>query len=110
MGLYVEVGQLARYVALKDRRLIRDAKRRLKRLNEALRDAGLPEHHEPEDLKGKEPWGCKIAGGPALGPLKRLAAHVWLRVVNDEVEHFEVWPGPWEDGGADPGEDPPLDF
>src|SRR5262249_36369377 len=68
------------------------------------------EHHEPEELKGKDLWSCKIAGWPALTPLKRLAAHVWLRVVRDEVESFEVWPAPWEDGGTNGAEDPQLDY
>jgi hypothetical protein len=110
MGLYVDVGQLARCIAAKDREAVRDVKRRLKKLNEALKVAGVEEHHEPEDLKGKQPWGCKIAGWPALTPLKRLAAHVWLRVIRDEVEHFEAWPAPWEDGGVNGAGDPQLAY
>jgi hypothetical protein len=110
MGLYVDVGQLARCVAAKDRDAVRRVKRKLKTLNEALTNARLPEHHEPEDLRGKEPWGCKIAGWPALTPLKRLAAHVWRRVVDSEVERFEVWPARWEGGGANGADDPQLSY
>jgi hypothetical protein len=108
MGMYVDVGQLARCKALNDREAVRDVKRALKKLNHALKTSGWPEHQEPEDLKGQEAWGCKIAGLYRLTPLKRLAAHVRLRLVRDEQEEFEVWPAPWEEDSENGENDPIL--
>jgi hypothetical protein len=108
MGLYVDVGQLARCVAAKDRDAVRRVKRKLKKLNEALKDVRLNEHHEPEDLKGKEPWGCKIAGLYWLTPLRRLAAHAWVSAVEYDRDVFETWPAPWQDDGINGPEDPVL--
>jgi hypothetical protein len=110
VALSIDVGQLARCVALKDRGAVRDIKRRLKKLNQALMEAGVDEHHEPEDLNGKEPWGCKIAGPFGLTPLRRLAAYVWVREVREEAEEFETWPAPWQAGGENGEDDAQLAY
>src|SRR5262245_46862810 len=94
MSLCIEVGQLARCVALKDRAAVRDVKRDLKKINQVLKGVRLPEHHEPEHLKD-ESWSCRIAGH-YLTPLRRLAAHARLRLVQDEGDEFEEWPAPWD--------------
>ncbi len=46
-------------------------------VNEALHAAGLPAHHEPYDLGGREPWFGSIGGYGALHDLRRIAAYLW---------------------------------
>jgi hypothetical protein len=108
MSLSVCVGQLAHCIALKDRAAVRESRRDLKRINQELKGRGLPEHHEPEEVPGGKAWSCRIAGD-YLTPLRRLAAHVRLRLVRDEEEEFDEWPAPWDAVWYVGYEDPYLD-
>src|SRR5262245_43217202 len=95
MSLSLYVGQLAHCIALKDRQAVREIRRDLKKINQVLKAEGLPEHHEPEEVPGGKVWSCRIAGD-YLTPLRRLAAHVRLRLVRDQEEEFDEWPPPWD--------------
>jgi hypothetical protein len=46
-------------------------------VNKALSAVGLPPHHEPQDLGGKEPWSCRIGSYAKLHYLRRIAAYLW---------------------------------
>lgn len=78
MGLGLEVGLLAD-VRESDREGYEERLQQFVVVNQALRAAGLPEHHEPEDLEGREPWWCAIGHYNTLHGLRRLAAHLWAR-------------------------------
>lgn len=109
MSLTIEVGQLARCVALKDRRAVREIKRDLKKINEVLKGQKLPVHLEPEDLNGKQSWHCRIAGHPYLGPLKRLAAYVRQEVIREdyaETVGLTEWPAAWAEDWEAASNDP----
>jgi hypothetical protein len=97
MSLSLCVGQLADCIAVKDRDCVRRMRRALEKINEVLKANELPEHHEPERVQGGKRWTCRIAGH-YLTPLRRLAAHVRQRLINDEgdEDEFDTWPEPWD--------------
>jgi hypothetical protein len=106
MSLSIVVGILANCIAQKEDEAVGVFESRFARVNEVLREEGLPEHHEPRDLKGRKPWGYSNLSYGDLHRLRRLAAHVRLRFLQADgnFEPFEEWPAPC-DPGVTPTED-----
>ena len=79
MGLGLEVGVIANLHALGEADACSPWEEEFSRINEILRRKGLPEHHEPTDLKGASGWSCDMIGYSGLHRLRRVAAHIWAR-------------------------------
>ncbi len=78
MGLTIEIGLLAD-LRENDQEGYEERLQQFVVVNQALGSAGLPDHHEPVDLRGKQPWWCNIGGYGTIRYLRRLAAHLWAR-------------------------------
>ncbi len=75
MGLAIEVGHLA-FLRGEDEEGYEYVSKQLNAVNTALRAHNLPEHHEPTQLEGGEPWGMDMMGYYGLHYLRRIAAHL----------------------------------
>ncbi len=95
MTLCVTVGVLANCVAEGDEEGIASFSDLFAQVNEALRQAGEEEHHEPTDLGDKKVWYCTMFTSDLWG-LRRLAAYLHQQVIatDEPLEHVEEWPPP----------------
>jgi hypothetical protein len=77
MGLSVYVGIVAEYRQEDvDEETLEEARQEFEAVNAALRAAGLPEHHEPEQAQGGAPWDWHIGSYSCLHCLRRVAAYL----------------------------------
>ena len=105
MTLSIFVGGLANCVAEES---LTHWGNRFERVNEALREGGLPEHHEPRHLNGKQSFYANMFHAD-LWQLRRLAAYIRRQIIesDEDLERVKEWPPPCEPD-LHPSDDPVL--
>ena len=80
MGLDIVVGEIPYYAEEPDEEgegFQQYQKQQYLAINEVLRKAGLPAHHEPTQPQGRAPWSIRIGSFSCVHYLRRVAAHLW---------------------------------